>query len=130
MKMTSSIELNLKTDAVIKQVSEANKLAMRDTVVEVTRDAVRESPWETGHNRRSMVGEVSGMGVILQGADAEPDRFVDDTKIEGGVYGTSGYSGFLEVGTSKMAARPYIKPAMDKNFTAEKFGGKVKEHLE
>jgi len=35
-----------------------------------------------------------------------------------------------EVGTSKMPARPYIKPATDKNFTAEKFARKVKGHLE
>ena len=128
MKMTSSIELNLKTEEATKQVIEANKKAMRDTVVEVTGDAVKGSPWETGNNRRSIVGDASGMGKVAGQGGSE--RLVDDSKIEGAVYSTSGYGGLLEVGTSKMAARPYIKPATDKNFTAEKYGRKVKEHLE
>ena len=128
MKMSSSITLNLRADEVDKEVTEANKKAMRDTVVEVTRDAVKWSPWETGNNRRSIIGEASGMGMVAgQGAR---ERLVNDSKIEGAVYSTSGYGGFLETGTSKMAARPYIKPATDRNFTAEKFGRKVKGHLE
>lgn len=127
MKMSSTIELNLRTDEADKQVTEANKLAMRDTVVEVTYDAVKDSPWITSTNRRSIVGEVSGMGRV---AGAEAERMVDDSKIEGAVYSTSGYGGFLEVGTSKMPAQPYIKPATDRHFTADKFGRKVKEHLE
>jgi len=129
--MTTEIHLNLRTEAVVKEVTDANKLAMRDTVVEVVADSIRPpSPWKTGHNRRSMVGEVSGMGIAYLGQDAEPERQVDDAKIEGAVYGTSGYSGFLEVGTSRMNPRPYIKPAMDKSFTAEKFASKVKNYLE
>jgi len=98
--------------------------------VEVTNDAVRGSPWLTGNNRRSLVGEVSRMGMVASGGGGSSERLIDDSKIEGAVYGTSGYSGFLEVGTSRMPARPYIKPATDKNFTAEKFARKVKEHLE
>ena len=128
MKITSTIVLDLKVDEAIKQVAEANKLAMRDTVVEVTNDAVQQSPWLTGNNRRSIVGETSGMGMVAGGGGSE--RLVDDSEIEGAVYSTSGYGGFLEVGTSKLNPRPYIKPAMDKNFTAEKYGRKVKEHLE
>lgn len=129
MKMTSTIVLNLKTEEATKQVVEANKLAMRDTVVAVLADSIRPpSPVLTGNNRRSMVGEASGMGKVAGQGSAE--RLVDESKIEGAVYSTSGYGGFLETGTSKMPARPYIKPATDKNFTAEKYGRKVKEHLE
>lgn len=131
MKMTSTIVLNLKTEEATKQVVEANKLAMRDTVVAVLADSIRPpSPVLTGNNRRSMVGEVSGMGMVTSGGEGRAERLVDESKIEGAVYSTSGYGGFLETGTSKMAARPYIKPATDKNFTAEKYGRKVKEHLE
>lgn len=128
MKMSTTIVLNLKTEEVTKQVIEANKKAMRDTVVEVTGDAVKGSPWETGNNRRSIVGEASSMGMVA--GQGESERLVDDSKIEGAVYSSSGYGGFLEVGTAKMPARPYIKPAMDKNFTVEKFARKVKGHLE
>ena len=130
MKMSTTIQTNLRTEEVDKEVTEANKLAMRDTTVDITRGAVRESPWETGNNRRSIVGEVSGMGMVESGGAGKSERIVDDAKIEGAVYSSSGYGGFLEVGTFKMSARPYIKPAMDKNFTAEKFARKVKEHLE
>jgi len=129
MKMSSTITLNIRSEEVDKEVTEANKLAMRDTVVEVLADSIRPpSPVLTGTNRRSMVGEASGMGKVAGQGGAE--RQVDDSKIEGAVYSTSGYGGFLEVGTSKMPAQPYIKPAMDKNFNAEKFARKVKEHLE
>ena len=128
MKMGSSITLNLRTEEVNKELTEASKLAMRDTVVEVTADAVRPpSPVLTGNNRRSMVGEASGMGKVAGLGSSE--RQVDDSKIEGAVYSSSGYGGYLETGTSKMPARPYIKPATDKNFTAEKFARKVKGHL-
>lgn len=129
MKMSSSIALNLKVDEAIRQVENANKLAMRDTVVDITHDAVRLSPWLTGNNRRSLVGEVSRMGGVASGGEGRSERMVDDSKIEGAVYSTSGYGGFLETGTSKMPARPYIKPATDRNFTVDKFTSRVKEHL-
>lgn len=129
MKMSSSITLNLRTEEVNKELIEASKKAMRDTAMEVTRGAVQASPWETGNNRRSIVGEASGMGMVASGGGGRTERQVDDAKIEGAVYSTSGYGGFLEVGTSKMPARPYITPAMNKEFTAEKYARKVKEHL-
>ena len=130
MKMSSTITLNLRTEEADKKVTEANKSAMRDTVVLVTGDAVRFSPWLTGNNRRSIVGEVSGMGGVASGGVGQAERLVDESKIEGAVYSTSGYGGFLETGTSRMPAQPYIKPAADRHFTADKFGRKVKEHLE
>lgn len=129
MKMEVSVTLNLKTDAVAAAVNKATQLAMRDTVVEVQADSVKGSPWKTGNNARSLAGEVSGMGVIVAGEGAKPERVVDDSKIEGAVYSTSGYGGYLETGTAKMGARPYIKPAQDRHFTAEKFAEKVKGYL-
>ena len=128
MNMKTTVRLNIRDTEVKKEVTEASKKAMRDTVVEVTRDAVRGSPWETGNNRRSIVGEASGMGMVAGQGSSE--RLVDDSKIEGAVYSSSGYGGYLEVGTSRMPARPYIKPAMDKSFTADKFARKVKENVE
>ena len=129
MKMEVSVELNLKIEEVVEKVTEASRMAMRDTVVEVTHDSVQLSPWKTGNNRRSIAGEVSGIGEVASGGEGGAERIVDDSGIEGAVYGTSGYSGFLEVGTSRMNAQPYFKPSLDKNFTPEKFASKVKEHL-
>jgi len=130
MKITTSFIVNLKIKDVENSTKKASQLGMRDTVVDIWGDAVKDSPKLTGHNMRSIAGEVSGMGVVRQGKDAEPERVVDDSKIEGAVYSTSGYGGFLETGTVKMHARPYFKPALDKAFTAGKVGGRIKAHLQ
>ena len=129
MKMDVSVALNIKVDEAVREVTEASKMAMRDTTVEVVHDSVQLSPWLTGNNRRSIAGEVSGMGTVASGGEGRAERMVDDSAIEGAVYSTSGYGGLLETGTSKMAARPYIKPSLDKNFTEQKFGMKVKGYL-
>jgi len=129
MKMTVDVELNLNIDKVTKEVIEANREAMRDTVISITNDAVKLSPYQTGHNRRSIAGETSGFGAVAQGSDASIERIVNDSKIEGAVYSTSGYGGFLETGTSKMPGRPYFKPSLDMNFSQDKFAERVKRHL-
>lgn len=129
MRMTVEVELRLDIEKVTKKVIEANTLAMRDTVVAITNDAVKLSPYQTGHNRRSIASEVSGMGVVASGGEGGSERMVDDEKLEGAVYSTSGYGGYLETGTSKMLARPYLLPALDMNFTKEKYAEKVKGYL-
>lgn len=117
MKLEASVTLNLKTKEITLAVHDAARLAMRDTVVAVHNDAMHGSPKKTGHNMRSIMFEVGPGGEVAKG------------DLEGAVYGTSGYSGYLEVGTRFMAARPYFKPALDRNFTQEKFAQKIKEHL-
>ncbi len=129
MKIEASVELNLKIKEVTQAVEKATREAMRDTVVEVTHDTIHGSPKKTGHNMRSIAGEVSGMGVVNSGGEGGAERMVDDSKIEGTVYGTSGYSGYLEVGTVRMAARSYFRPALDRNFSADKFAIRIKEYL-
>jgi hypothetical protein len=129
MKLDAEIKLNLRTEEVNKQVLEASRMAMRDTVVDVTHDSVQLSPWKTGNNRRSIAGEVSGMGMVSTGGQGGAERIVDDSEIEGAVYSTSGYGGYLETGTWKMQARPYFKPALDRTFTQEKFTQRIKKHL-
>jgi len=74
---------------------EAGENAMRDIVVLITNDAIYGSPVLTGNNRRSIKFEAKGLS--------------------GSVYSTSGYGGYLETGTVRMPARPYLKPALDKN---------------
>lgn len=125
MKLEASVKLNLKTEEVTKAVTEATRLAMRDTVVAIHGEAVQMSPVLTGHNRRSIAAEVSGMGTI---AGQESARVVDDSKIEGAVYSTSGYGGYLETGTCKMAARPYFRPALDMH--KDELIPAIKKHLE
>lgn len=121
MKIEVSVELNLKEKEVSEAAAKAARLAMRDTVVDIAHDAVRGSPVLTGNNRRSIAYESSGFQA--------GEGVIDQSKIEGAVYSTSGYGGFLETGTRKMAARPYFRPALDKNFSQDKFAENMRRYL-
>ena len=132
MKLKVNIITNLKTKEVENKVKKANQLGIRDTVVEIHGDAIKNAKavraWKTGHNVRSIASEVSGMkGTTSKGEDAEPQRVVDDSKLEGAVYSTSGYGGYIETGTVKMPARPYFKPALDK--AMKNLPKEIKAHL-
>ena len=89
-----------------KVISAAEK-AMKDTVVLIASDSIKGSPFLTGNNRRSIKYEVK--------------------KLTGSIFSTSGYGGFLETGTRFMAARPYFKPALDRNLP--KFMDRMRELL-
>jgi len=117
VKLTTSFTLNLKVKEVEDKVKKATQLAMRDTVVDIANDAIKKSPVDTGNNMRSIMFEVGPRGEIAK----------DD--LEGAVYSTSGYGGYLETGTVSMPPRPYFKPALDRHFTKVKFAEKVKVHL-
>jgi HK97 gp10 family phage protein len=95
MKLNISIITNLKIKEVQDKVKEAAEKALKNVVVDIANDVVKGSPVETGNNRRSIQYEAKGL--------------------EGSIYSTSGYGGYLEVGTRKMPARSYFKPALDRN---------------
>jgi len=133
VKLKVNIITNLKTKEAEDKVKKANQLAMRDTVVDILNDSIKNAKavkfWLTGNNARSLAGEVSGMGKVA--GEGSQERIVDDNKNEGAVYSTSGYGGYGETGlvSKNYPPRPYMKPALDKNFTKEKFASKVKTHL-
>ena len=103
MKITTSWKLNLKTKEATDQVKKAAAEALKDVVADIAGDSIKGSPVLTGNNRRSIKFEVGSHGEVAKG------------ELEGAVYSTSGYGGFLETGTVRMAARPYMKPALDRN---------------
>lgn len=103
MKIRADLIMNLKTKEVINKVNKATKEGIKNVVVDIANDAIKGSPVLTGNNRRSIKYEVGPGGQV-----AKNER-------EGAVYSTSGYGGYLETGTVKMAAHPYFKPALDKN---------------
>lgn len=115
MKITIQVETNLKLDEAKGKVREATRMGLRDTIVNIHRDALRGSPIRFGTNRRSLASEVSGLGMVATGGEGSSERMVDDSKLEAAIYSSSGYGGFLETGTSKMPARPYIYPAFNRN---------------
>ncbi len=107
MRIGFNIRSNLDFDGAGEKVKAAAEKGLRDIIVRVARDSIKGSPYLTGHNRRSIAYEIKGL--------------------TGLVYSSSGYGGFLETGTSRMVARPYMKPALDKNIGD--LGKSVEEHL-
>jgi len=85
----------------------AMEAGLRDTIIEITNDAIKGSPVLTGNNRRSIAFEAK--------------------ELTAATFSTSGYGGFLETGTSRMGAQPYFKPALDKNLP--KLGNNIKGHM-
>ncbi len=136
MKLSVEVKLNLKTEEAREKVTEAIRLGLRDTIVAIAGDAIKESPVKTANNRRSIFFGVAGMGHTQASGEGRkesdtwtgPDEStIDPNKLEAATYSTSGYGGFLETGTYKMAARPYFRPALDKN--KDKLIPSIKEYL-
>lgn len=115
MKITMDFKLNLKTKEATKKVEKAARLGMRDTVVDIAGDAIKMSPVLTGNNRRSIQYEVGPGGEVAK------------REGEGAIYSTSGYGGYIETGTVNMPARPYFKPALDRNI--KKLPKNIDRHL-
>jgi HK97 gp10 family phage protein len=74
---------------------------LRDVIEEVADKAVEiakeNSPHDTGNNRDS----------ITVGSEKNNKK-----EINTDIHTESGYGGYLELGTSKMPARPYMQPAV------------------
>ncbi len=140
MNLDVRVSLDLSgMDTVRTNIEEAARKGLRDVVVEVASDAVKGTPWHTGNNRRSLYFGVAGLGEhppASREGRKDKDSFegpdhstVNPMNIEGAVYSTSGYGGYLETGTVKMPARPYLKPALDAHFTEKNLADKVKGYL-
>ena len=104
MKMNIQVTTNFKFDKVKRKLGKAINTALGNVVVDIANDTIRGSPFLTGNNRRSIKFELGPNGEVAK------------EKNQAAVYSTSGYGGFLETGTSRMAARPYFKPALDRHF--------------
>jgi len=78
---------NTKLKAAQKRVNQAIKNGIEKVVRDIANDAIKLSPKITGNNSRSIRFEVG------------PNKPVAKGELEGAVYSTSGYGGWLEVGT-------------------------------
>lgn len=78
------------------------RTAVRKTAKDVQRSARQAAPVDTGNLKGSITtSDLRAMGT--SGA------------IEAEVVATANYSAFVEFGTSRMAAQPYMGPAVDKH---------------
>ncbi len=115
MKITTDFKVDLKTKEVQDSVRKAANKGLKDVIIDIANDVIKGSPVLTGNNARSIKFEVGPGGEIARNED------------EGAVYSTSGYGGYLETGTVRMPARPYFKPALDRN--KHKLGPYIKAKL-
>jgi hypothetical protein len=137
MSITTKVSVNI--PAVQKEAENASRLAMRDIVVLIANHAVHQSPVITGNNRRSIYFGVSGIphqrasteGRKPKDTWTDPDESVlEADKVQGAIYSTSGYGGYLETGTGRMRPQPYIKPGVDMYFTNSRFSEEMRKYTE
>lgn len=119
MKITTDFKVNLKNKEVQGKVIKASRASLVNVVVAIANDAIKGSPIITGHNRRSIAYKV-GNKAVRKGSPRGDEKPFSNwqpqlTELQGAIYSTSGYGGYLETGTRFMAAQPYFKPALDKN---------------
>lgn len=107
MKLKVNIITNLKTKEATDKVNKASEKGLKDSIVDIAKDVIQGSPVDTGNNRRSIAYEAK--------------------ELQGSIYSTSGYGGYLETGTVNMPAQPYFKPALDRN--AKNLPKNIKAHL-
>jgi len=116
VKLKVDFKVDLKTKEVQDKVKKAGEQGLKDFIVDLAGDVIKNAPpppkfgtmyISTGHNARSIKYEAKGL--------------------EGSIYSTSGYGGYLETGTVNMEARPYFRPALDKN--KDKLPKNIKAHL-
>lgn len=107
-------ELHLNTEAVKEQVHAAILSGVTEVFeLDIKPAAVDLSPYLTGNNRRLI----------------DEDVIEVPSGVQATLYSQSGYGGYLELGTSKMKAQPFLFPAFNKfvNRISEIIGIKIKE---
>ena len=72
---------------------------IREVVNTAQEYAKKQSPFKHGHNRSSITWDEQARANEVPGFR---------------IYTQSGYGGYLELGTKRMAARPYIKPSIER----------------
>ena len=110
--MTITVKLDTSgLDRLIQTAPEQIDAAVRATAFQVQGIAQMLSPVLTGANRSSIYTKTSKG---TQGSPGDLGDVLPDVDICEAVVGPSmEYSAFLEYGTSRMAARPYLTPAAE-----------------
>lgn len=99
-------EIKSNTKEVISQAVQVGQKNVNDLCETMAMEAKNLSPRDTGNNANSIAYKAS----------------IENKKITGRVYTESGYGGWLEVGTSRIPARPYFAPAFAFAFNKIKGG--------
>jgi len=90
-----SVTIKTNTDAMFQEVKARVRDALRTAGPLILRSAIQKCPVDTGNLQRNIETEYEGLSLRV------------GTQVE--------YGGYVEGGTSKMAAQPYLRPALDEN---------------
>jgi len=93
--MAKNFTLKDKSDKALKDIRSLTRGRLEDFADSMTEYARESSPVDTGHNKRSIDYQFLG-------------------RFDFRVFSESGYGGWLEFGTARMAARPYFAPSFQK----------------
>jgi len=132
MNITMKVRTNLKTKEVGDKVKGASEKALVNVIVAIVNDIIKIHPWktQTGNNSRSIAYGV-GKTQVREGTPVAGRKFSPLEppmgKLQGKIYSTSGYGGYLETGTVYMPAFPYFKPALDRHIG--ELPGEIKAEL-
>lgn len=101
MRITGDVEYRAAMNTGAQRVGATAAAVTRKTAADITRDAKTLAPVDTGNLRASIGSTIRGdgrMGVVR--AEIGP---------------TASYGIYVEMGTSRMAAQPFLRPATDRN---------------
>ena len=106
--------------------------AIKQSIMLIQRDAKKDCPVDTGRLRASISSNWSGSG-LSRGEVDSPAKSDDGVGQPGGTravfIGATGtnveYAPYLELGTVKMGAQPYLRPAFDKYKDFRKYIRKI-----
>jgi hypothetical protein len=104
MPIDLDIKINLQ-GTLIARINNAAKAGVRDLMDNVVLPAAREMSPKGTIRREGAVSSADSLSTLTR---------IRGNRIEAFLRSNSGHGGFLEKGTSKMAARPYMQPAFER----------------
>lgn len=107
----NGITINLRTGEAKARISDAVFEATRDVFELDIKARAKELSPVSDANPQIGDGKYRPTGLNRNSIDTEVTR--DGEEVKAVLYTQSGYGGYLEVGTSKMEARPYMHPAAE-----------------
>lgn len=96
----SEVEANL--ERLVNSLPDKFAKGMQDACHLVEAKAVEKVPVDTGYLKNTITNKVTKEGSI----------------VDGWVYATAEYAPFIELGTYKMPAKPFLYPALNENQSA------------
>ena len=125
------------TDKAVEAIDEAIESALYAAAVKIHGDAVMMAPVDTGNLRGSLSFSVSGSQAEGVSTPASSADGVGSAPPDTAVVGSNAhYAPYVEYGTYKMAAQPFLEPALRDNhdniqrLMKEQFAKRLKELTE